>query len=191
MTFITDEIVSHAMRWLPDRVEYRIWRGGPGDESPATTVGAWTYMGDQLPRPDIPRVHLNLWQLSAPAVTQEVVFDNFTFRPACPTGDCRVLDVPAPQADARGTLAPPAPNPVAERTTLRWRMAAAGPADLSIFDLAGRRVRRLASGAHASGDHTASWNAHDEQGLRVPAGMYLVRLRANGVVETRRILVLE
>ena len=27
------EGARHAMRWLPDRVEYRVWRGGPYAES--------------------------------------------------------------------------------------------------------------------------------------------------------------
>ena len=35
-TFGEGEVTSHAMRWLPDRVEYRVWRGGPTTSRPRT-----------------------------------------------------------------------------------------------------------------------------------------------------------
>ena len=63
--------------------------------------------------------------------------------------------------------------------------------DLSIFDLAGRRVRRLVSGPTGAGEHVAQWNGRDETGGRVPAGVYLYRLRTPGNAETRRVVVIE
>ena len=35
-TFGADELASHAFRWLPDRLEFRSWRGGP--DVPRTLV---------------------------------------------------------------------------------------------------------------------------------------------------------
>jgi hypothetical protein len=76
---------SHAFRWLPDRVEFRTWFGGPEDESPNTLISSWTYTGPHVPRPEQPRVHINLWYFSTPAVPyQEAVIDQFTFIPISP-----------------------------------------------------------------------------------------------------------
>ncbi|MCA9784077.1 MAG: hypothetical protein KC518_10905 [Candidatus Cloacimonetes bacterium] len=79
-SFGNEELASHAFRWLPDRVEFRSWRGGPDDESGATLYQSWTYSGPHIPRPEQPRVHLNLWQASGPpAAEQEVILADFRF----------------------------------------------------------------------------------------------------------------
>ncbi|MEO1128794.1 MAG: hypothetical protein AAFX05_03690 [Planctomycetota bacterium] len=90
ITYAPDEVVSYAMRWLPDRIEYRAWRGGPTDESPATMLHEWTYAGPHIARPEQPRVHINLWHLDTGPVNgldQEVVMPTFVFTPACGFGD--------------------------------------------------------------------------------------------------------
>lgn len=81
-TFGAQQLSSHAFNWLPDRVEFRSWYGGPEDESPANMISAWTYYGPHVPLPEQPRVHLNLWYIATPlAADQEVIIDEFTFIP--------------------------------------------------------------------------------------------------------------
>ncbi len=81
-TFGAEELASHAFNWLPDRIEFRSWRGGPAEESPENLIFAWTYTGPHIPRPEQPRVHINLWQTSGPPATdQEVIVADFTFVP--------------------------------------------------------------------------------------------------------------
>jgi len=79
-----DELVSYAFTWLPGRIDYRAWRGGPGDESSATLIRAWTYAGPHLPRPEQPRVHINLWCIGedgpSDGVERAVVVSDFAFR---------------------------------------------------------------------------------------------------------------
>ena len=190
--FADDELVSHAMRWLADRVEYRVWRGGPDDESPETTIHAWTYAGPHIPRPEQPRMHLNLWKLDGtPAANQEVVFDDFTFIPEGGTTD--VADgsgVRIPVAPA-GRLLPAAPNPFNPRTTIRFALDSDGAVQLGIFDLAGRRVRTLADGSYAAGEHRLSWEGRDDEGRRLNSGVYLLRLKGSGFVATRRVALVQ
>ena len=191
--FSTNEVTSHAMRWLPQRVEYRSWRGGPGAESPANMIASWTYTGPHIPRPESPRVHLNMWQIGAPAVTQEAVFDSFTFRPACPGGNCGILAVDPATAHASPAvmLAAAAPNPLVRGTTIRYSLAVATEMDLTVFDVTGRSIRRLAAGRTGAGEHTAQWDGRNEAGQRVPAGVYLYRLHTPANAETRRVVVIE
>ena len=189
VTYSDTGLVSYAMRWLPGSVQYRCWAGGPHDEATSAQLQAWTYTGAALPRPESPRVHLNMWQLAAPTVTQSVVVNAFTFVPGCSSGDCGVLAVtPAVPAGAR--LAPAAPNPFAARTQIRFTLAKPGDVDLTVYDLAGRTVRRLASGPSFAGPHTVEWNGLDDAGRGVAPGVYLYRLRADGRAEAKRVVVL-
>ncbi|MFB3908646.1 MAG: FlgD immunoglobulin-like domain containing protein [Candidatus Eisenbacteria bacterium] len=71
-------------------------------------------------------------------------------------------------------------NPFANRASLRWSIPAEAPADLAIFDLAGRRVRTLVQGRSAAGSHAADWDGADDGGSPVPSGIYFARLRYEG-----------
>jgi flagellar hook assembly protein FlgD len=63
----------------------------------------------------------------------------------------------------------------------------AGVVELSVHDLAGRRVRTLASGTLAAGRHTLAWDGADDGGRRVHPGVYLLRLADGERVQTRRV----
>jgi hypothetical protein len=192
ITLADSEITSHAMRWLPNRVEYRSWRGGPDAEATSTPIASWTYTGPHLPRPGLARVHLNLWQIGAPTTTQEVVLSAFTYRPVCPSPPCGVAAIepePAPVASVR--LAPAMPNPFVTRTSIRFRVESRGALDLTVYDTAGRRVRRLLDGTLEPGEHVAAWDGRDEAGHRVAPGVYLIRVAGDARSEARRVVVLE
>lgn len=88
---------------------------------------------------------------------------------------------------ARVLLDPVTPNPARDGASLRFRLPGAGDVRLSIVDLAGRRVRGLASGRAAAGVHTVLWDGRDDAGRRLPAGAYWARLSAGGVERSERI----
>lgn len=81
------------------------------------------------------------------------------------------------------------PNPFNPSTTIAFELAAAGPVELAIFDLGGRRVDVLAAGHRPVGRHQAVWNGRDRAGLAVPSGTYLCRLVAAGHVQTMKLLL--
>lgn len=70
---------------------------------------------------------------------------------------------------------------------MSFTLRRAGEAELVLFDLAGRRVRTLARGAHAAGAQDVRWDGHDDQGRPAPPGVYLCRLRALDRSEAIRI----
>lgn len=59
------------------------------------------------------------------------------------------------------------PNPFAEQTTIRYCLRQEGRIGLGLYDAFGRRVRVLADGAHAPGEHVLSFEAGE-----MPAGVY-------------------
>ncbi|MEZ4649068.1 MAG: FlgD immunoglobulin-like domain containing protein [Candidatus Eisenbacteria bacterium] len=83
------------------------------------------------------------------------------------------------------------PNPFRPQTTLRYSLGAGGPVDLAIFDVAGRRIRTLASGESAAGSHDVVWDGTDESGHRVASGTYWARLEAAGRRSASRLVLLK
>lgn len=100
-------------------------------------------------------------------------------------GTSPVGDMPA--AFAPAWLAPAAPNPFNPQTTLRYGLAAAGPARLEIVDVRGGRVRTLLDGAQAAGDHVAVWDGRDDRGRAAPSGVYFCRLVAGGEARQQKL----
>jgi len=61
--------------------------------------------------------------------------------------------------------------------------------EITVFDLVGRRVRRLAEGEATPGRFSVEWNLHSDGGTRVTPGVYFVRLTLGGVLRSHRFVV--
>jgi hypothetical protein len=86
-------------------------------------------------------------------------------------------------------LVSPRPSPFRDRVALGFSLEAPATVDLSIHDLAGRRVRSLLTGARmGAGAHEVLWDGYTDDGRRVPAGVLFVRFTAGGRTD-RRLLV--
>jgi hypothetical protein len=83
------------------------------------------------------------------------------------------------------------PNPFNPSTTVHFSLPVAGHAELSVYDLAGRKVKTLASGFMQAGEHQSPWNGRDDSGRQVASGTYIYMLRAGTHVETNRMVLLK
>src|SRR5439155_27235769 len=83
---------------------------------------------------------------------------------------------------------PPEPTPSRTRVDFRWRLPREAPVVLTLYDPAGRRVRRL--DVAADGPTHADWDGTDAAGQRARAGLFVARLEALGVAIERRVLYL-
>ena len=63
--------------------------------------------------------------------------------------------------------------------------------ELSLFDLAGRRIARLVSGTLEGGEHRVAWPRTDDHGRRVSAGVYLARIKAGAVERTLNLVLVD
>jgi hypothetical protein len=78
-------------------------------------------------------------------------------------------------------------QPVRGPASLRYTLPAPAHVQLDLFNVAGRRVRSLASGFAAGGDHVAHFNSRSEGDLA--PGMYLARLVTGGESRVVRFVV--
>ena len=104
------------------------------------------------------------------------------------TGWFRGLVAVGDPVAARTHLIGNAPNPFGSLTTIRFALDRDGEADLAIFDLGGRRVASLHRGSLPAGAHSLDWHGVDDAGRHAPPGIYLVRLQAEGMVESARMV---
>lgn len=79
------------------------------------------------------------------------------------------------------------PNPANPRTRVWLTLAEPATAVVEVFDLAGRRIRRLAAGPQPAGRTGLDWDGADAAGRPAASGMYLIRAVLDGRTSTVRI----
>ena len=82
------------------------------------------------------------------------------------------------------------PNPARPSTRIEYQLARTGAVALDIYDVTGRRVRRLVEGSQDAGPQSVSWNGTDQLGRPVAAGVYLYELRTADHQARERMLIL-
>lgn len=87
-------------------------------------------------------------------------------------------------------LDPASPSPFSRSTTVRFGLARGEDHSLSVYDVSGRRVRLLSSGAAPGGTRSATWDGRDEAGSAVPSGVYFLRLTSPTGDRVERAVVL-
>ncbi|MEZ4388969.1 MAG: hypothetical protein R3D98_15595 [Candidatus Krumholzibacteriia bacterium] len=88
---------------------------------------------------------------------------------------CDAVDAPEVPALV-DRLFPAYPNPFNPSTTIQFDVAKAGPVQLVIYGLDGRRVTTLIHDPLDAGRHHAQWLGRDDGGRSVASGIYVARL---------------
>ncbi len=71
------------------------------------------------------------------------------------------------------------PNPFNPQVTIRFEVPQRAFVDIEIFDLRGRRLRRLLNREpHEAGPYTVLWLGNDDAGRALASGVYVARVRA-------------
>ncbi|MBN2011103.1 VCBS repeat-containing protein [candidate division KSB1 bacterium] len=78
------------------------------------------------------------------------------------------------------------PNPFNPATNIRFSLNEAGSVKVSIYNLNGQEVAALVDQCLKSGVHTLTWDASN-----MPSGIYVYRLHANGVVLSKKLMLLK
>ena len=100
----------------------------------------------------------------------------------------QVLDVPPVLRPIALRFRAPQPNPSRQGSILTFALPTAGRVELTVLDVSGRVVSRLASGTRAAGEHRVEWRGFDDAGRAVAAGVYYARLEWNGEKRLQRVV---
>ena len=82
------------------------------------------------------------------------------------------------------------PNPFNPETVIPFTLAGSAEVEIAVYDLIGQRVQVLTRGVLAAGHHHVRWDGRDNTGQNTASGAYLIRMRARGVDQTRKMLLL-
>lgn len=91
----------------------------------------------------------------------------------------------------RFTLEQNYPNPFNPNTTILYNLSSDELISFEIFNLNGKKVRTLVNEYQNSGPKKVIWNADDNQGRQVPAGIYLYSIIAGNVKQTKKMLLVK
>ncbi len=81
------------------------------------------------------------------------------------------------------------PNPATESTSVNINLSNSSITNISVFDVTGRLVQLLNNSALTAGSHTFTWDLN-ENNAKAKAGVYFIKVSANGYSETKRVVVL-
>ena len=83
------------------------------------------------------------------------------------------------------------PNPFNPITTLRYDLPENSYVNVTVYDMLGREVRTLVNATQEAGYKSVQWNATNSFGKPVSAGVYLYQIRAGGLVQTKKMMLLK
>ncbi len=95
----------------------------------------------------------------------------------------------APAARLAWRTVAPNPLPRGGLALARFTLPRAEEVDVSVYDVAGRRVRSLDARAGRAGENSVTWDGRGEGGVRLARGLYFLRLvTADGAVARKVVL---
>lgn len=83
------------------------------------------------------------------------------------------------------------PNPFNPETSIEYSIPQAGMVELSVYSLAGQKIRSLVVEAQTPGLHRAVWNGCDDSGMNVSSGVYIATLRMSGMVTSGKMVLVK
>ena len=86
---------------------------------------------------------------------------------------------------------PAYPNPFNPVTTIGYYLSNKGSVNITIYDMMGREIKVLQSGIQTPGHSKVQWNATNNKGQPVSAGVYLYQINIDGTMDTKKMVLLK
>ncbi len=83
------------------------------------------------------------------------------------------------------------PNPFNLQTIIEFELPVRTQTTLTVYDILGRKVRVLLDEIMPSGWHTVNWDGLDSKGRVVSSGIYFYEIKAEGVRESRKMVLVK
>jgi len=98
---------------------------------------------------------------------------------------------PTSQRPTEFVLSQNYPNPFNPITQIEYTLQNPAQVTLQIYNLLGQKVKTLVNEQKPAGSYRIFWDGKNEAGITVASGIYFYRLKANGVSQTRRMVLLK
>ena len=178
--------VSWQASTAPDLGHYAVYRGATSGFLPASSLDSYAtttapYFTDDAVASG------ETWYYRVGVFDDAETFSGYS----AAAGAQVVSTTPLPQRPG-WDLAQNVPNPFNPRTTIDFELPEAARVRLDVYDLTGRHIRTLLSWERVEAGHrSVVWEGCDNTGQAVAAGVYLYRLKAGAVSETKRMTLVK
>ena len=83
------------------------------------------------------------------------------------------------------------PNPFNPATTIRYDIPEHAMVKITIYNMMGRTINNLFSSLQSAGSYSIQWNATNNQGITVSAGVYLYSIKVGDFRKTKKMILLK
>jgi len=83
------------------------------------------------------------------------------------------------------------PNPFNPETNIFFSIPSKQDVSLEIFDMAGRKIRKVNMAGAEKGNHIIKWSGLNQNGNLVSAGIYFYRLSTSSFSMTKKMILLK
>ena len=88
-------------------------------------------------------------------------------------------------------LYPAYPNPFNPETTISYDLPEQSFVEITIYDMLGKKVRTIVNEKQNPGHKSILWNAKDDYGTVVSAGLYIYQVQAGNFIQTNKMILLK
>ena len=88
-------------------------------------------------------------------------------------------------------LLPNYPNPFNPSTTISYILPLYSHVKLNVFDINGRNIRNLIDLNKSAGKHKVKWDSRNNQGKKVPNGVYFYSMTTNNNTQTNKMIFIK
>ncbi|MDA9656683.1 T9SS type A sorting domain-containing protein, partial [Candidatus Marinimicrobia bacterium] len=83
------------------------------------------------------------------------------------------------------------PNPFNPTTNINYSIPSDNFVTVTVYNVMGEKIKTLSNGYATSGHKSVKWNAQNERGQEVSAGLYVYTIEAGDFRETKKMLLLK
>ncbi len=130
------------------------------------------------------------WDVSVSDGIEEVLAENGPFTVGINASDA-VLSIDEELLPDVYALHQNYPNPFNPITTLRYDLPENSIVRITIYNVQGREIKVLVNQYQEAGYKSVRWNATNNYGKPISAGMYFYKIRAGEFVQTRKMVLLK
>ena len=88
-------------------------------------------------------------------------------------------------------LYPAYPNPFNPETTISYDLPEQTFVDITIYDIMGKKVCTIVNVLQSAGHKSIIWNAKDDYGIAVSAGLYIFQVQAGDFIQTKKMILVK
>ncbi len=102
-----------------------------------------------------------------------------------------MVNIETPTVPTDFTLKQNYPNPFNPTTNIEYSLGNEGFLNLAVYDVSGRKIKTLVNQDKAQGNYSSEWNGKNKNGVKVPSGIYFIRMTVGDISQSRKVVFLK